>query len=67
MSESTTIQVSRQVKSQLDEVKDRNGHTTYDSVIRSLLAIPCKGTECAWYWNCVKYGCPKFLKRGVEP
>ena len=61
------IRVSEQVKKQLDEIKGRNGHTSHDSVIRFLLSNPCKGTECAWYGNCMKYGCPKFLKTGVTP
>lgn len=60
------IRVSEQVKKQLDEIKGRNGHTSHDSILRSLLSSPCKGTECSWYWNCMKYGCPKFLKTGVE-
>ena len=33
----TTIWVSKQIKGVLDEIKKRNGHTTYDSVIRYLL------------------------------
>ncbi|MBA7491929.1 hypothetical protein ES702_02477 [subsurface metagenome] len=37
MSETTTIQISKHVKKTLDEIKDRNGHTSMDSVIRHLL------------------------------
>ena len=33
----TTIKVSEQVKAALDRIKERNGHTSYDSVIRYLL------------------------------
>ena len=64
MSENTTIWISKKVKRQLEEVKKRNGHKTYDSLLRHLLAVkkgvPCKGEKCVWYWNCMKYGCPKF-------
>ena len=31
------VGVSEQVKKVLDEIKKRNGHTSYDSVIRYLL------------------------------
>jgi hypothetical protein len=33
----TTIQVSDYVKKELDKIKKRNGHSTYDSVVRYLL------------------------------
>jgi len=33
------IRVSRQVKEKLDEIKKRNGHSSYDSVIRELLLM----------------------------
>ena len=33
----TTIWVSRQVKDKLEEIKRRNGHSSFDSVIRYLL------------------------------
>ena len=61
------IRVSEQVKKQLDEIKGRNGHTSHDSVMRFLLSEAehsrCKGTQCVWYWNCEKYGCPRFKKK----
>ena len=34
---SVSIKVSEQVKAALDRIKERNGHTSYDSVIRYLL------------------------------
>jgi len=34
---STTIWVSEYVKKRLDEIKERNGHKSYDSVLRYLL------------------------------
>ena len=37
MKTTTTIQVSEYVKSKLDKIKKRNGHTSYDSVLRYLL------------------------------
>lgn len=36
-SEKTTIQLSRYVQKRLEDIKNRNGHTSYDSVIRYLL------------------------------
>lgn len=33
----TTIQVSDAVKERLDAIKDAEGHTSYDSVVRTLL------------------------------
>lgn len=33
----TTIQVSKYVKKKLDEIKERNGHSSMDSTIRSLI------------------------------
>lgn len=32
-----TIKVSDQVKKKLDDIKERNGHTSMDSVVRYLL------------------------------
>ena len=65
-----TIGVSEEVKNQLDALKDRNGHTSMDSLMRYFLAldkgIPCKGEKCIWYWNCMEYGCPKFKEREKE-
>ena len=62
-----TIGVSEEVKKQLDALKDRNGHTSMDSVMRYFLSlekgIPCKGEKCIWYWNCMEYGCPKFKEK----
>ena len=55
-----TIGVSEYVKNRLDALKDRNGHTSMDSLLRNLISIQCMGTKCIWYWNCMKYGCPKF-------
>lgn len=67
MSENTTIWLTKHVKGQIDSIKERNGHKTYDSLLRHLLAvekgIPCKGEKCTWYWNCMEYGCPKFKER----
>ena len=57
------IRVSDQVKEQLESVKERNGHTSMDSLLRALMSTPCKGTECIWYWNCIEYGCPKFKEK----
>ncbi len=57
------IRVSDQVKEQLESVKERNGHTSMDSLLRALMSTPCKGTECIWYWNCMEYGCPKFKEK----
>jgi len=37
--ETTTIQISKHVKKKLDELKKRNGHTSYDSVLRYLLHL----------------------------
>jgi len=34
---STTIWVSEYVKKKLDKIKERNGHKSYDSVLRYLL------------------------------
>ena len=34
---STTIWVSKQVKERLERIKKRNGHKTFDGVIRYLL------------------------------
>lgn len=34
----TTIKVSDRVKADLDEIKDVEEHTSYDSVIRTLVA-----------------------------
>lgn len=63
----TTIQVSDHVKAQLDEIKERNGHTSMDSVVRFLISegarSRCKGEKCTWYWNCEKYGCPGFKEK----
>lgn len=48
----TTVSVSQYVKKKLDEIKDRNGHTSMDSVIRTLLLkdlgvkVKCHATEC---------------------
>ncbi len=65
-----TIGVSEEVKNQLDALKDRNGHTSMDSLMRYFLAldkgIPCKGEKCTWYWNCMEYGCPKFKESEEE-
>ncbi len=58
-----TIGVTEHVKKRLDALKERNGHTSMDSLLRSLISNPCKGTSCAWYWNCVKYGCPQFKEK----
>lgn len=33
----STVQVSDAVKSELDAIKERDEHTSYDSVIRTLL------------------------------
>jgi len=57
------VKVSNQIKDQLDSLKKRNGHTSMDSVIRTLFSSPCKGISCIWYWNCMKYGCPKFKEK----
>lgn len=35
--EGTTVKVSNQVKKVLDDIKDRNGHSSMDSVIRYVL------------------------------
>ena len=43
----TTIKVSEQVKAALDRIKERNGHTSYDSVIRYLLWRAGEGEEVA--------------------
>lgn len=37
MTSTTTIQVSQFVKEKLDRIKERNGHTSMDSVLRYLL------------------------------
>jgi len=70
MSENTTIWISKKVKQQLDDIKERNAHKTYDSLIRYFLALekgkPCKGEKCIWYWNCMEYGCPKYKEEGEE-
>lgn len=58
-----TIGVSEYVKKRLDALKELNGHTSMDSLLRSLISSPCKGTSCAWYWNCVEYGCPTFKEK----
>ncbi|GAF85416.1 unnamed protein product, partial [marine sediment metagenome] len=55
-----TIGVSEFVKNKLDAMKERNGHTSMDSLLRNLISNPCKGTKCVFYLNCVEYGCPKF-------
>lgn len=57
-----TIGVSESVKNRLDALKVRNGHTSMDSLIRNLISTPCKGTKCILYWNCIEYGCPKFIE-----
>ncbi len=57
------IRVSDQLKDELESLKERNGHTSMDSLIRALISIPCKGTSCTWYWNCMEYGCPKFKEK----
>ncbi len=61
-----TIGVSEEVKNRLDALKDRNGHTSMDSLFRSFISTPCKGTSCIWYWNCVEFGCPKFKEKIEE-
>jgi len=38
MTKTTTIQVSIFVKKLLDDIKETNGHTSYDSVLRYLLS-----------------------------
>jgi len=62
-----TIGVSEEVKNRLDALKDRNGHTSMDSLMRYFLSlekgIPCKGEKCVWYWNCMEYGCQKFKEK----
>ncbi len=67
MVESTTIWVTKHVKNQIDAIKKRNEHQTYDSLLRHLIAvekgIPCKGEKCVGYWNCIEYGCPKFKEK----
>ncbi|MHA1263499.1 MAG: hypothetical protein ACTSSA_15735, partial [Candidatus Freyarchaeota archaeon] len=37
MTEHTTIWLSIKVKEELDKIKDRNGHSNYDSVLRFLI------------------------------
>ena len=67
MAKSTTIWVTNHVKKQIDDIKDRNGHQTYDSLLRHLISvekgIPCKGEKCVGYLNCMEYGCPKFNEK----
>ncbi len=58
-----TLGVSEEVKNRLDALKDRNGHTSMDSLLRSFISTPCKGTSCVLYWNCVEYGCPNFKEK----
>lgn len=60
------MKVSEQVKEKLDSLKERNGHTSMDSLIRGLISNPCKGARCVWYWNCVEYGCPNFKEKTEE-
>jgi len=53
---STTIWVSEYVKKRLDEIKERNGHKSYDSVLRdtnptTLFCVTCwreleRGEKC---------------------
>jgi len=61
-----SIGVSEEVKNGLDALKDRNGHTSLDSLLRSLISTPCKGTSCVWYWNCVEFGCSTFKEKIKE-
>ena len=42
----TTIQVSDYVKERLDKIKKRNGHTSYDSVLRYLLTRSGEEQRC---------------------
>lgn len=48
----TTVSVSEQVKAKLDGIKIRDGHTSIDSVIRSLLErdgkveVKCNSSKC---------------------
>ena len=67
MAESTTIWVTNHVKGQIDAIKKRNGHQTYDSLMRYFLSlekgIPCKGENCTGYWKCMEFGCPKFKEK----
>lgn len=52
MSEITSISISKYAKKKLDEIKERNGHTSMDSVIRTLLLrdlatkVKCNQTNC---------------------
>lgn len=54
MSEMTTITVSNWVKAHLDKIKQRNGHTSMDSVVRTLLLrdngvnIKCTTPSCGY-------------------
>jgi len=61
-----TLGVSEEVKNRLDALKDRNGHTSMDSMLRSLISTPCKGNSCVWYWNCMEYGCSNFKEKTEE-
>ncbi len=61
-----SLGVSEEVKNRLDELKDRNGHTSMDSLLRALMSTPCKGTDCILYWNCMEFGCPKFSEKTEE-
>ena len=58
------IKVSRQVKEKLDEIKKRNGHSSYDSVIRELISkgavIPIR--EPVWGLFDYKAICVKCLR-----
>ena len=70
MAESTTIWVTKHVKGQIDAIKERNGHQTYDSIMRYFLSlekgIPCKVEKCILYWNCMEYGCSNFKEKTEE-
>lgn len=58
----TTISVSRQVKSKMDEIKGRNGHTSHDSVLRSLL-LKDVGIKV----ECDQSGCEKNYSGVCKP